>query len=64
MSKIGCPYNNAPIEWFYKTFKNKLVYRYHFMNAKVKQQHNIYLFGTIRPYSSTNWITPFEAQNI
>ena len=34
MSKAGCPYDNAPMERFYKTLKYELVYRYHFMNAK------------------------------
>lgn len=29
MSKAGCPYDNAPMERFYKTFKDELVYRYH-----------------------------------
>ena len=35
MSKAGCPYDNAPMERFYKTFKEELIYRYRFMNAKV-----------------------------
>lgn len=34
MSKAGCPYDNAPMERFYKTFKDELIYRYRFINAK------------------------------
>lgn len=34
MSKAECPYDNDPMERFYKTFKDELVYRYQFMNVK------------------------------
>ena len=30
MSKAGCPYDNAPMERFYNTLKNELIYPNHF----------------------------------
>ncbi len=34
MNKSGCPYDNSPLERFFKTFKDELVYRHRFINAK------------------------------
>ena len=33
MSKAGCPYDNAPMERFYNTLKNELIYPNHFYDA-------------------------------
>lgn len=67
MSKAGCPYDNAPMERFYKTFKDELVHRYHFMNAKALDdavaQYVFVLYNHVRPHSYNNWMTPFEARN-
>src|SRR5665648_433434 len=30
MSKAGCPYDNAPMERYYNTLKNELIYLHHF----------------------------------
>ena len=68
MSKAGCPYDNAPMERFYKTFKDELVYRHHFMNAKelddAVAQYVFVWYNHVRPHSYNNWMTPFEARNI
>lgn len=68
MSKAGCPYDNAPMERFYKTFKYELVYRYHFMNAKALDdavaQYVFVWYNHVRPHSYNNWMTPFEARNM
>ena len=34
MSKAGCPYDNAPMERFYNTFKNCFYYRYTFESVE------------------------------
>lgn len=68
MSKAGCPYDNAPMEWFYKTFKNELVYRYRFMNAKALDdavaQYVFVWYNHVIPQSYNDWITPFETRNM
>lgn len=33
MSKAGCPYDNVPVEHFYNTFKNELIYPNSFSSA-------------------------------
>lgn len=62
MRKAGCPYENDPMERFYKTFKDELVYRYHFINMVA--QYIFVWYNHVRPHSYNNWMTPFEAQNI
>ena len=68
MGKAGCPYDNAPMERFYKTFKYGLVYRYHFMDAKALDdaaaQYVLVWYSHVRPHSYNNWMTPFEARNM
>lgn len=68
MSKAGCPYDNAPMERFYKTFKEELVYRNRFMNAKelddAVAQYVFVWYNHVRPHSYNNWLTPFEARNM
>ena len=68
MSKAGCPYDNAPMERFYKTFKDELIYRNSFINAAALDDaaaHYVYVwYNHVRPHSYNNWMTPFEARNI
>ena len=68
MSKAGCPYDNAPMERFYKTFKDELIYRYRSMNAKglddAVAQYVFVWYNHVRPHSYNNWMTPFEARNM
>lgn len=63
MSKAGCPYDNAPMERFYKTFKDELIYRYRFMNAKALDEavarYVFVWYNHVRPHSYNNGMTPF-----
>ena len=63
MSKAGCPYDNAPMERFYNTFKNCFYYRYTFesveqLDEMTKQYINWYNY--VRPQSTNNYMTPME----
>ena len=63
MSKAGCPYDNAPMERFYNTFKNCFYYRYTFesveqLDEMTKQYINWYNY--VRPHSTNNYMTPME----
>ena len=68
MSKAGCPYDNAPMERLYKTFKDELVYRHRFMDAKelddAVAQYVFVWYNHVRPHSYNGWMTPFEARNL
>ncbi len=61
MSKAGCSYDNVPMERFYKTFKDELVYRYCFMNVKeldaAVAQYVFVWYNYVRPHLYNNWMT-------
>ena len=66
MSRAGCPYDNAPMERFYNTFKSELIYlkRFH-SEASLDQATLKYIFfwdNHIRPHTCNNGLTPFEAR--
>ena len=45
MSKAGCPYDNAPMERFYNTLKQELIYRTSFVSEDaLKEAINHYVF--------------------
>ena len=63
MSKAGCPYDNAPMERFYNTFKNCFYYRFTFdsdemLDDMTKRYVNWYNY--VRPHSYNNYLTPME----
>ena len=65
MSKAGCPYDNAPMERFYNTFKSCFYYRYTFdsvemLDAMTKEYINWYNY--VRPHSYNNYLTPMEVR--
>lgn len=66
MSKAGCPYDNAPMERFYNTLKNELLYPNHFYDAaSLDEAVNRYVYvwyNHVRPHSYNHWKTPFEAR--
>lgn len=68
MSKAECPYDNAPMGRFYKTFEDELIYRYQFMAAKaLDDAFTQFMFAWcnyVRPHSYNNWRTLFEARNM
>ena len=67
MSKAGCPYDNAPMERFYKSFKTELIYLSTFENdEQLDKEVNKYVYvwyNHIRPHSHNGGLTPFEARN-
>ena len=66
MSKAGCPYGNAPMERFYNTLKNELIYPNHFYTeSTLEEALSRYVFvwyNHIRPHLYHGGRTPFEAR--
>jgi transposase InsO family protein len=66
MSKAGCPYDNAPMERYFNTLKNELIYQHYFCNDKeLDAAINDFAFvwyNHVRPHSYNNGLTPFEAR--
>ncbi len=66
MSKAGCPYDNAPMERFYNTLKNELIYPNHFYTeSELDEALSRYVFvwyNHIRPHSYNGGQTPFETR--
>ena len=64
MSKAGCPYDNAPMERFYNTLKNELIYQQQFHSAQVLDhaisQYAFVWYNHLRPHSHNNYLTPFQ----
>ena len=66
MSKAGRPYDNAPMERFYNTLKNELIYPNHFYTeSALDEALSRYVFvwyKHIRPHSYNGGRTPFEVR--
>lgn len=67
MSKAGCPFDNAPMERYYNTLKNELIY-HHYYHSDVELNESVDNFAYIwynhvRPHSYNGYKTPFEARN-
>ncbi len=66
MSKAGCPYDNAPMERFYNTLKNELIYQHHFhSDNELDEVINTFIFvwyNHVRPHSFNSGRTPFNAR--
>lgn len=64
MSHAGCPYDNAPIERFYNTLKNELIYQYRFDTVEeldyAISEFSYNWYNQIRPHSYDGYLTPFE----
>lgn len=66
MSRVGCPYDNAPMERFYNTLKNEYFYLRNFkdvesLNAGIYQ----FIYGKYnrkRPHSYNDGLTPYAAR--
>jgi transposase InsO family protein len=64
MSKAGCPYDNAPMESFYGTFKADFANHHSFetdeaLNEATYEYIFVY-YNHVRPHSSNGYLTPFE----
>lgn len=65
MSKAECPYDNAPIERYFNTFKNELIYLFYFKNdnllSKAVYDYSYSWYNHLRPPSFNSELTPFKA---
>ncbi len=66
MSKAGYPYDNAPMERYFNTLKNDLVYQHHYhtdneLYAAIEEFAYVH-YNHVRPHSYNNYKTPFEAR--
>ena len=64
MSKAGCPYDNAPIERYFNTLKNELIYLYDY-DTEEQLYEAIENFAYVhynheRPHSYNGYKTPFQ----
>jgi transposase InsO family protein len=64
MSKAGCPYDNAPMESYFGTFKNELIKQHTFMDDDALNEATFnYVqkwYNPVRPHSANHGLTPFE----
>ena len=66
MSKAGHPYDNAPMERYFNTLKNDLIYQHYYHTEEelynaVEEFACVY-YNHVRPHSYNNYRTPFEAR--
>jgi transposase InsO family protein len=66
MSKAGYPYDNAPMERYYNTLKNELIYLHHYhsdeeLNMAVND-FAYFWYNHVRPHSFNGYLTPYEAR--
>ena len=65
MSKAGCPYDNAPMERFYNTFKSNFYNITSFSNVEMMDELTmkyINWYNYVCPHSYNNYLTPMEAR--
>jgi putative transposase len=66
MSKAGYPYDNAPMERYYNTLKNELIYlHYYHTDQELDSAVNDFAYcwyNHVRPHSYNLYRTPFEAR--
>ncbi len=63
MSKAGYPYDNAPMERFFNTFKNCFYYRYTFDSVEMLDEMTkkyVNWYNYVRPHSANGYLTPME----
>lgn len=67
MSKVGCPYENAPMERFYSYFKTEFYYLFNFKDdIFLNQEVNYYVYDWykhLRAHSFNGGLTPFEVRS-
>ena len=65
MSKAGYPYDNAPMEGFYNTFKNNFYNVISFSSEEELDELTmkyINWYNYVRPHSYNKYLTPMEAR--
>ena len=67
MSQAGCPYDNAPMERFYNTFKRNFYNVTSFSSVEMMDEltmNYINWYNYVRPHSYNDYLTPMEARYI
>lgn len=66
MSKAGYPYDNAPMERYFNTLKNDLIYQHYYRTEEelyiVVEGFAYVQYNHVRPNSYNNYKTPYEAR--
>ena len=66
MSKAGYPYDNAPMERYFNTLKNDLIYQHYYHTEEelytAIEEFAYVHYNHVRPHSYNNYKTPFEAR--
>ena len=66
MSKAGYPYDNAPMERYFNTLKNDLIYQHNYHTEKelytAIEEFAYEQYNHVRPHSYNNYKTPYEAR--
>ena len=66
MSKAGYPYDNAPMERYFNTLKNDLIYQHYYHTEEelytAVEEFAYVHYNHVRPHSYNNYKTPFEAR--
>ena len=66
MSKVGCPYDNAPMERYFNTLKSELIYLYEYDTEEALYQaveEFAYVeYNHVRPHSFNGYLTPYQAR--
>lgn len=66
MSKAGCPYDNAPMERYYNTLKNELIYHHYYNNdgelSYAINNFSYIWYNHLRPHTFNGGLTPFETR--
>jgi transposase InsO family protein len=66
MSKAGYPYDNAPMERYYNTLKNEMIYLHHFHSDeeldRAVNDFAYFWYNHVRPHSFNDYLTPYEAR--
>ena len=64
MSHAGCPYDNAPMERYYNTLKEELIYQRTFQTDSeldyAVQEFAYLWYNQIRPHAYDGYLTPYE----
>ena len=66
MSKAGYPYDNAPMERYFNTLKNDLIYEHSYKTEeslyKAIDEYAYVTYNHVRPHSYNGYKTPFQAR--
>ena len=66
MSKAGYPYDNAPMERYFNTLKNDLIYQHYYRTEEelytAVEKFAYVQYNHVRPHSYNNYKPPYEAR--